>query len=188
MWSPFSLLTGYLYPFFLFLINIAEVCNFHQSFPRTKLCFHWYSLPYICFILHSSSSPYSFFPLIFLILFYFFWLKINICSVFSLSSSLIYAFKVIYFWICEFTFFNSSGKCLAMISSSITTVPFLFFSFSDYNYSWPLNDKGLNRAGPLTCEYSSVVHTAVLHSPRLVDSTDVALPQLQRGDCKLYTD
>lgn len=101
MWSPFSLLTGYLYPFFLFLINVAEVCNFHQSFPRTKLCFHWYSLLHICFILHSSSSPYSFFSLIFLILFCFFWLKINICSVFSLSSSLIHAFKVLYFWICD---------------------------------------------------------------------------------------
>lgn len=186
MWSPFSLLTGYLYPFFLFLINV-EVCNFHQSFPRTKLCFHWYSLLYICFILHSSSFPYSFFPLVFFILLCFFWLKINICSVFSLSSSLIYAFKVIYFRICEFTSFSSSGKCLAVISSSITTVPFLFF-FLDSNYSWPLNDKGLNCAGPLRYEYFSIVHTAVLHSPWLVDSTDMELPRIQRGDYKLYTD
>ena len=152
------------------------------SFASTGILYYTFALYFIppLFLILS-------FPLFSLFCCVFFWLKINICSVFSLSSSLIYAFKVIYFRICEFTSFSSSGKCLAMISSSITTVPFLFF-FSDSNYSWPLNDKGLNCAGPLRCEYFSIVHTAVLHSPWLVDSTDMELPRIQRGDYKLYKD
>ena len=36
--------------------------------------------------------------------------------------------------------------------------------------SWPLNNMGLNLKGPLTLGFSSIVNTAVLRDPWLVES------------------
>lgn len=39
-------------------------------------------------------------------------------------------------------------------------------------YSWPMNNVGMNWAGPLIQEHFSIVNTVVLHSLRLVESVD----------------
>ena len=51
----------------------------------------------------------------------------------------------------------------------------------------PLDNMGLNCAGPLACGFFSIVSTTVLRGPQLAELVE-AEPRVPRADCKLYTD
>ena len=52
-------------------------------------------------------------------------------------------------------------------------------------YSCPLNNMGLNCEGPLIRRFFSIVNTAVLRVPWLVESAGKEEPLIQRDDYKL---
>lgn len=56
--------------------------------------------------------------------------------------------------------------------------------FKKNKYSWPLNNMGLNDAGPLTCEFFSVANITVLHGHKLVESIDMELRIMWNHRCK----
>ena len=51
-------------------------------------------------------------------------------------------------------------------------------------HSWPLNNTGLNSTSPVIHGFFSIVNTAVLHNPRLVESMEAGL-QTRTANCKV---
>ena len=69
-----------------------------------------------------------------------------------------------------------------------TWINFENLVLSEKSYSCPLNNMGLNCAGPHILRFFSIVNTTVLYSLWLVESKDVEELQIQRDEYKLHSD